>query len=162
MKVEKRLNVAYGSNLNLSQMAMRCPTAKVYGKGILKGYRLLFKGQMKNAYCTIEKKRGGKVPVVVWELEPEDEKALDFYEGYPRFYEKEDVKITLEDGRPIIAMVYIMTDKILDRINLNLPSRSYLETVKEGYKAAGFDEVFIEKALTISDKAIKKHPPKFI
>lgn len=162
MKVEKRLNVAYGSNLNLGQMAMRCPTAKLYGKGMLKGYRLLFKGQMENAYCTIEKKRGGKVPVVVWELEPEDEKALDFYEGYPRFYEKEDVKVTLEDGTIITAMVYIMTDKILDRINLNLPSRSYLETVKEGYRAAGFDEAFIEDALAISEKAIKKYPPRFL
>jgi hypothetical protein len=162
MKVEKRLGAAYGSNLNLGQMAMRCPTAKVYGKGMLKGYRLLFKGQMENAYCTIEKKRGGKVPVVVWELEPEDEKALDFYEGYPRFYEKEDVKVTLEDGTIITAMVYIMTDKILDRIHLNLPSRSYLETVKEGYKAAGFDETFIDDALAISEKAIKKYPPKFL
>jgi len=55
-----------------------------------------------------------------------------------------------------------MTDKILDRIHLNLPSRSYLETVKEGYKAAGFDETFIEEALAISEKAIKKYPPKFL
>ena len=105
---------------------------------------------------------GGKVPVVVWELEPEDEKALDFYEGYPRFYEKEDVKVSLEDGTIITAMVYIMTDKILDRIHLNLPSRSYLETVKEGYEAAGFDEAFIEDALAISEKAIKKYPPSFL
>jgi len=100
--------------------------------------------------------------VVVWELEPEDEKALDFYEGYPRFYEKEDVKVILEDGTSITAMVYIMTDKILDRIHLNLPSRSYLETVREGYRAAGFDESFIEDALAISEKAIKKYPARFL
>jgi len=162
MKVEKRLCVAYGSNLNLGQMAMRCKAAKVYGKGVLKGYRLLFKGQMENAYCTIEKKRDGKVPVVVWELEREDEKALDYYEGYPRFYEKEDVEVTLEDGTTITAMVYIMTDKILGRIHLNLPSRSYLETVKEGYKTSGFDKAFIEAALAISEKAIKYSPPSFL
>jgi hypothetical protein len=162
MKVEKRLNVAYGSNLNVGQMAMRCPTAKIYGKGILKGYRLLFKGREENAYCTIEKKRGGKVPVLVWELQPEDEKALDFYEGYPKFYDKEDVKVKLEDGTIVEAMVYIMTDKVMDRIYLNLPSRSYLETVKAGYHAAGFDEVFIEDALATSEKAIKKYPPSFL
>ena len=162
MKVEKRLNVAYGSNLNLSQMAMRCPTAKVYGKGIIKGYRLIFKGQMNNAYCTIEKRRGGKVPVVVWELQPEDEKALDFYEGYPRFYEKEDVKVTLEDGTVVEAMVYIMTDKILERIFLGLPSRSYLETVRKGYETAGFNLKFIDDALDISEKAIRKYPPRFL
>jgi hypothetical protein len=162
MKVEKRLNVAYGSNLNIGQMAMRCKTAKVYGKGSLKGYRLLFKGQMENAYCTIEKSHGSDIPVVVWELQPEDEKALDFYEGYPWFYEKEDVKVTMEDGTSIVAMVYIMTNKIQDRIHLNLPSRSYLETVKEGYRAAGFDEAFIEDALAISQKACKKYPSRFL
>jgi len=154
MKEEKRLNIAYGSNLNLKQMAMRCPTAKVYGKGTLKGYRLLFKGQVDNAYCTVEKKKGGKVPVIVWELQPEDERALDYYEGYPRFYEKKDVKVTLEDGKTITAMVYIMTDKVLDRIHLNLPSKTYLDIVIEGYEDAGFDLKFIDEALEISDKAI--------
>lgn len=162
MNVEKRLNVAYGSNLNLRQMAMRCPTAKVYGKGMLKGYRLLFKGQMDNAYCTIEKKRGGKVPVVVWELQPEDERALDFYEGYPKFYTKEDLKVTMEDGTTITAMVYIMTNEVLDRIHINLPSRSYLNIVKEGYKAAGFDKKFIDEALDISEKAIEENPPSYL
>ena len=162
MEMKKRLNIAYGSNLNLEQMAIRCPTAKIFGKGILKGYRLLFKGREESAYCTIEKKRGGKVPVVIWELEPEDEKALDFYEGYPRFYEKEDVKVTLEDEGVIMAMAYIMTDKVLDRIHLNLPSRSYLETVKVGYQAAGFDEKILEDAFKVSEKAIKKNPPRYL
>jgi hypothetical protein len=37
-----------------------------------------------------------------------------------------------------------------------------LETVKAGYQAAGFDEVFIEDALATSEKAIKKYPPKFL
>jgi hypothetical protein len=42
MKRNKILNLAYGSNLNLGQMAYRCPTAKVYGKGMLLDYQLLF------------------------------------------------------------------------------------------------------------------------
>lgn len=161
MKAKKRRNAAYGSNLNLEQMAMRCPTAKVYGKGMLKDYRLLFKGEKDNAYCTLEKKDGGKVPVVVWELQPEDEKALDFYEGYPKFYRKENAKIELEDGTILTAMVYIMTDKVLERIHLNLPRKSYLDTVKEGYRTAGFDEDFIQEALETSEKYIKRQPPRF-
>jgi hypothetical protein len=55
-----------------------------------------------------------------------------------------------------------MTDKILNRIHLNLPSKSYLETVREGYRAAGFDESFIDDALAISEKAIKKYPTSFL
>lgn len=162
MKVEKRLNIAYGSNLNIKQMSQRCKTAKVYGKGMLKGYRLLFKGREEGAYLTIEKKCGGKVPVILWDIQPEDEMALDFYEGYPRFYEKKDVEVTIETGETVIAMVYIMTDKVLERIYLNLPSQSYLETVKSGYEMAGFDEKYIEEALKISEKEIQKNPPGII
>lgn len=32
----KKLYVAYGSNLNIAQMALRCPTAHIYGTGLLK------------------------------------------------------------------------------------------------------------------------------
>ncbi len=158
----KKLNIAYGSNLNLEQMSHRCLTAKVYGKGMLKDYRLLFKGSTENAYLTIEPYKGGKVPVLIWELQPEDEEALDFYEGYPSFYYKEDLEVELESGEKVTAMIYIMTDKIKDRIHINLPSRRYLNIVKDGYKAAGFDVAFIEEALKISDNAIKKRKPKII
>ena len=119
----KRLYVAYGSNLNLEQMSYRCPTAKVYGKGMLYGYRLLFKGTPGNAYLTIEPCKGKKVPVLIWEVQPKDEIALDRYEGYPSFYYKEDIPVELETGEIVTAMVYIMTNKIKDRIHLNSPSQ---------------------------------------
>ena len=45
---------------------------------------------------------------------------------------------------------YIMTDEVMERIQLNLPSRSYLETVRVGYAMAGFDNKYIEAALDIS------------
>ena len=132
-------------------MEYRCRTAKVYGKGILKGYRLLFKGSPGNAYLTIEA-AGNQVPVVIWEIKADDEKELDRYEGYPNFYEKEEIKVGLETGETVIAMVYIMTDKIKDRIELNLPSKSYLEAVKEGYESFGFDLKYLHKALEASNK----------
>ena len=156
MNRERRLNVAYGSNLNLEQMARRCPTANVYGKGMLKGYQLLFKGASQNAYATIKTCQNGKVPVLVWELQQEDEKALDYYEGFPRFYYKENVVVKLESGEHIMAMVYIMTDKMKDRIHLNFPSRRYVDIVTAGYLEAGFDTAFIEDALEVSKKAIRK------
>ena len=156
MKVEKRLNIAYGSNLNLEQMRHRCLSAKVYGKGMLEGYRLLFKGAEDGAYLTIEKHKNSKVPVIVWELQPSDERALDFYEGFPRFYGKQEEQVTLETGETVLAMVYIMTDKVLERMDLNLPSLGYLETVQEGYEEAGFDRQYLEEALKVSKDAIEK------
>jgi hypothetical protein len=63
---QRRLYVAYGSNLNLKQMACRCPTAKVAGTAVMRNWRLVF-----NGVATIERYYGGKVPVLVWELQPE-------------------------------------------------------------------------------------------
>lgn len=146
----KRLYLAYGSNLNVEQMKYRCPTAKIYGKGMLHGFRLLFKGGKENAYLTIEPFRGGKVPVVIWNIKPKDEIALDRYEGYPSFYYKDDMEVELETGEVVTAMVYIMTSEMKDRIKLNPPSRSYLTTVKKGYEDHGFDYKLIEEAIEVS------------
>ena len=143
----KRLYLAYGSNLNVEQMKYRCPTAKIYGKGMLHGFRLLFKGGKENAYLTIEPFIGGKVPVVIWDIKPKDEIVLDKYEGYPSFYYKDDMEVELETGEVVTAMVYIMTK---ERVRLNLPSRNYLAVVKEGYKEHGFGMGFLNDALKVS------------
>lgn len=79
--MEKRYYIAYGSNLNLRQMKMRCPTAKVMGTSVIKDYELLFKGSLTGAYLTIEPKKGSEVPVAVWIVTETDEEALDRYEG---------------------------------------------------------------------------------
>ena len=43
----KKYYIAYGSNLNVRQMKFRCPTAKVVGTSVIKGYELLYKGSKK-------------------------------------------------------------------------------------------------------------------
>ena len=90
MKRKERLYIAYGSNLNLLQMAFRCPTAEIAGKSELKGYELLFRGGRKGAVATVEPRDGGSVPVLLWKIREADEEALDRYEGYPHFYEETD------------------------------------------------------------------------
>ena len=69
MNRKPRLYVAYGSNLNLTQMAFRCPTAKVVGKGELKDYELLFRGGRRGAVATVEPKEGSAVPVLIFRKE---------------------------------------------------------------------------------------------
>lgn len=41
--MKKRYYIAYGSNLNLSQMFKRCPGSRVIGTSELDGWELLFK-----------------------------------------------------------------------------------------------------------------------
>lgn len=147
-KTGKTIYMAYGSNLNLEQMAIRCPTAKVLGGTILEGYELLFRGRNGSAVATVEKKEYGKVPVLLWELEPSDEAALDRYEGFPSFYRKEYHEVYFKD-QPVEVMVYIMNDGY----PINTPSRRYYETILQGYITAGFDTKVLNRAVKAAIKA---------
>ena len=138
MKKEKeRLYIAYGSNLNLPQMEHRCPGASVVGTSEVKGYELLFRG-----VATIEPKEAASVPVLLWKISPENEKALDRYEGWPRLYRKEDMEVELE-GKTVSAMVYVMNDGR----QAAMPSDYYYNVIAEGYRTAGMDEAVLEQAL---------------
>ena len=79
--MEKRYYIAYGSNLNVQQMRMRCPNASILGTAVLKDWELLFKGSGTGFYLTIERCENSSVPVAIWEI---DEKALDRYEARAR------------------------------------------------------------------------------
>ena len=52
MKTNEKLYFAYGSNMNLNQMAFRCPDAEVVDTVRLEGYRLAFCMNARSA-CTI-------------------------------------------------------------------------------------------------------------
>lgn len=137
----KKYYLAYGSNLNMEQMQFRCPNAVPIGISELKGYRLLFKGSKTGAYLTIEKSVGHKVPLGVWEVDEEDEEALDRYEGYPAFYYKKYLTLWNENER-IDAFVYIMHE---DR-ELGIPSEYYVETCEQGYKDFGLNDKYLKEA----------------
>lgn len=143
--MSKRLYVAYGSNLNIEQMKYRCPTARLYGIGVIEDYELQFKGYPTNAYATIEPKDGSSVPVAVWEIQPEDEIALDRYEGYPSHYFKQDVPVKMDKGE-VNAMVYIMNLKM----DFGMPSSHYYRVVHQGYNDCELNTDILLKAVTDS------------
>lgn len=138
--------LAYGRNLNIKQMQMRCPWAKPVGTMVLEGYDLLFKGSKTGSYLTIEKKKGGKVPVGIWQVTEQHEKDLGRYDGFPVFYYKKESPIT--KGRK--AFVYIMHE---DR-PFGIPSELYVDVCRIGYKDFGFDETYLFKALKKSKEAV--------
>lgn len=144
--------LAYGSNLSVGQMLRRCPNAIYVGAARIKDYRLLFRGSQSGYYLTISKKKGSMVPVLVWRISETDEENLDRYEGWPRFYKKEMMEVTvcdLLDGSPIKdvnALVYTMTG----RRPKGEPSKQYLLTCLEGYRRFGFPEDILFEALDAS------------
>lgn len=146
--MKKRYYIAYGSNLNIEQMRKRCPQARVIGTAELEDYELLFKGSLTGSYLTIEKCKGGRVPVAVWETTEADEAALDRYEGFPIFYYKAEMELDItgiKTGkiRHRNCYVYIMHE---DR-QIGVPSYFYICTCLEGYRAFEFDEEVLFQAI---------------
>ena len=119
-----KIYLAYGSNLNHRQMAERCPNANYLGNTMLKDWRLIFK-----SVATIEKDLGKYVPIGVFQITDECEKALDIYEDYPHLYDKKELDVIL-DGTQVTAMTYIMVGKY----GIAPPSRKYFNVISEGYK----------------------------
>lgn len=146
-----KLYIAYGSNLNLNQMSYRCPTAELIGTSEIKDYELLFRGRRKSAVATVEPLVGSTVPVLLWKICPQDEFALDRYEGFPNFYRKELFPVELE-GRSMNAMVYVMNDGH----SLGAPSDHYLNVILEGYRSAGFDTELLDQAVERSIQMAKE------
>ena len=143
----KRYYAAYGSNLNIKQMNIRCPDAKIVGTSWINDYELCYKGSKTGAYLTIEKAKGEQVPIGVWEVTETDEKALDRYEGYPAFYYKKEMTLPVkETGTGVLkkrkCFIYIMHE---DR-PYGRPTDSYVGTVLRGYIDFKFDEHYLSEA----------------
>ena len=146
--MKKRYYIAYGSNLNITQMRIRCPEARIIGTAVVPDYELLFKGSKTGSYITIEHKRGSNVPAAVWETTASDEASLDRYEGFPTFYYKKEMKLPIvgiktgkERNRNVY--VYIMHE---DR-PIGIPSAHYIDTCMIGYMTFGFDMEILHEAL---------------
>ena len=139
--MKKKIYVAYGSNMDLVQMAHRCPQAELLGQGMMKDWQLLFKGSQTGSYATIERKSGREVPVLLWAISKADEKRLDIYEGYPSFCYKKIVEVQTESG-PVSGMVYIMHEER----NLGIPTVQYYSVLVQAYENFGFDLRILQTA----------------
>lgn len=137
------LYIAYGSNMNLRQMAYRCPNSKVVGNGELHGWKLVF-----NVHADVIKgNKNDIVPVVAWNIDDSDWYMLDRYEGYPSYYVKEVVNVVLENGKKEKAIVYVMAD---NRKGICPPASSYFNCIFNGYVDNGIDVNYLFDALDYS------------
>ena len=143
----RKLYIAYGSNMDEKQMAKRCPTARLVGASEIKDYRLLFKRSKTGAYATIEAQKGGRVPVLIWEIGERDEGNFDRYEGYPVFYHKREIEVQLA-GEKKTAMVYIMEENK----ELREPSTGYYNVLENAYWKFGFPMGILMEVHEVSRK----------
>ena len=133
------LYFAYGSNLNHHQMKnIRCVGSKYLKTIFLKDYKLSFchpNKLNKYGYANIVKKKGSKVPGAIWKITKKHEKILDHYEEFPSSYQK---KYFYLNGKKI--MFYIM-----NRCFVKKHPKSYINTIKEGYKNCNIDIKYSNK-----------------
>ena len=119
---------AYGSNLNMQQMASRTPFATSEGQMYIDNWRLVFRG-----VADIEPHQGSRLAVGLWKITKPDEDALDIYEGYPDMYRKENI---------LGMMTYRMNSN-----RIMPPSKIYFDTILEGYRDFGLDTDLLYDAL---------------
>lgn len=136
---KKQLYIAYGSNINLEQMAFRCPHSSVVGDSEIKDYELEFRG-----VATIVPKENASVPVLIWELDERDLPTLNRYEGWPRLYRQEKMSFEL-NGKTCEGMAYLMNCG-----EISPPSQQYYNTILQGYRENGLDESYLQTALVNS------------
>ena len=129
------LYIAYGSNINLEQMAYRCPHSTAIGTAMVKGWELEFRG-----VATIVPKENTEVPVLLWELDPRDIPTLNRYEGFPNLYRQEEIELEY-NGQTVKGMAYLM-----NRGSISPPSQQYLQTIWDGYKENGLNTSYLVEA----------------
>ena len=149
--MSKKYYIAYGSNLSVEQMAYRCPEAKIAGMAAIQDWKLVFR-----THATIEPCVGRVVPVLIWEISQRDEKSLDRYEGWPSYYRKENMTVTMTDldgknPKEITAMVYLMEDGH----DLMPPWRGYYDVLAEGYTRFEFNPYQLELALKEAEEGLR-------
>ena len=149
--MEKPLYFAYGSNINLKQMARRCPAAQVVGPVTLENYELAFRG---SGFATIVPKKGSVVHGLLWSITPFCEQALDRYEGYPRHYTKEPVTVRGADGREASVMAYVMAEEWSR--HPALPSETYYGIIRRGFEENGLPVGSLEDARDRTIQALRE------
>ena len=115
--------------------------AELIGKAMLPNfeYELL---QFANVFAT----PGAKVYGTLWNISRKFLSELDMIEGYPQFYDRKTVPVTVK-GQRYEAAVYTMTPESRDSLQGTHPSQRYINKIVRGYKHAGIPLEQLRNAL---------------
>src|SRR5579872_1791925 len=118
-----------------AQMLERCPHSPQRGSGWLEGWRLTFGGEdigWDGAMTTVVESPGDRVFVVVYDVSPTDEKALDSWDGVTLgYYRRLKVRVATLDGS-VLAWLYV-----LNFWEGGLPSARHIGILADAAEKAG-------------------------
>ena len=124
------LNWAFGSNLCVRHMAMRCPRAKKFRAFTVGEAALVFRH-----VADVTDRADSVVPGGLWKITPQCEASLDVYEGVASgLYLKRYLEVKI-DGKYEDVLFYQMRESH----GVMPPGDRYLATIVEGYRDFGLD-----------------------
>jgi len=127
---------AYGSNMNIKQMSIRCPGAMPLGSAVLLDYALV-----ERRYADIEKRDGAQVNGLLWEISDKNLRSLDCYEGYPSLYTRHNVNLNFKDD-VVTAITYEMTEDAKHDLEGVYYSPGYRKICSDGAVMSGVEDSF--------------------
>ena len=135
---------AYGSNLDLAQMKIRCPSSELISKGSLSGYRLTFNRYSSGwggGVADVIQDQDSKVWGLVFKLSDSDLKRLDSYEGcyndQTSLYERWKAVINTPKGQ--ISDVWVYT--VVEKQKFVRPTLEYLQIIKDAAVRWNFPKI---------------------
>ena len=149
------LYFAYGSNLDPTQMAARCPRSPAVVVARLDGHRLhfpRFSPIRRCAVASIEPFDGGVVWGVLHRMDPADLAALDAREGHfpdrphESRYDRRAIDIMMAGEGAVSAMTYIARPSP----DPGLPSAEYLAHILAGARHHGFPDDYVARLAAIA------------
>jgi gamma-glutamylcyclotransferase len=135
------LYFAYGANLDLRRFRRRCPGATVVGRARLPNYQLAFTRYSraeKGGVADIVPQPGAEVWGALYEIDASSFAALDDYEGAPRAYRREPVRVIDNAGLEREATAYIG-----NKTGDFAPSRQYLAQITRGAREHNLPEEYV-------------------
>lgn len=133
---------AYGTNVSQSEMKSHSQNAMFIGYGEINNMALKFRGFQGHAIATLEKQKGAKVPVAIYDITQSDRFTIDNFEKFPYAYVRKKAKATL-NGKLLKGNIYTLKIKL----EPNIPNDEYLKALRLAYFEAGFDDQPIDDAI---------------
>lgn len=131
------LHFSYGSNMDRTAMARRCPAATALGRAILDDHRFLI---MSEGYASVQRAPGQSVHGILWRLTPRDLAALNAYEGIDSgLYSRTMMPVRLDERR-VSALVYLGRSRSEGK-----PKPGYMEAVLDAARAANLPLSYVQE-----------------
>ena len=135
MRARRHPYFAYGSNLCVEQMALRCPDAVDPRPAILSDHDWLIN---ERGVATVEPFAGTQVHGVLWQLSDHDLAVLDSAEGVPVRYRRDRLPVHIDDG---LAPAWVYIDH---RVTPGPPRPGYLPKIINGALHQGLPQRWVD------------------